>query len=282
MKQLRADVERIEALLDVELRQSGQLMEAARYGVLNGGKRLRAHLVYASSRLCGVELNVADFGAVAIEMIHAYSLIHDDLPAMDDDDLRRGKPTVHKEWDDATAILAGDVLQSMAFGKLTQAPIKADLRVELLSKLSRAGRGMVEGQMLDLLAETSRNPLTLEEIRALQNQKTGDLMAWSAGFGAIVSGRYSSELEQYARALGLAFQIHDDVLDIEGSTQELGKTAGKDIIAGKATFVSHLGLEGAKNAAKMAIDEAISAFYQFGEEAQDLRELAQFVISRGN
>ena len=282
MKQLSADVKRIESLLDQELSPKGQLMEAARYGVLNGGKRLRAHLVYASGRLCGVSEDVADFGAMAIEMIHAYSLIHDDLPAMDDDDLRRGKPTVHKKWNDATAILAGDVLQSLAFEKLTLAPVDAEKRLKLVGCLARASHGMVEGQMRDLLAESAIEPLGLDAIRALQNKKTGDLIAWSASFGAIVSEQNGDELERYARALGLAFQIHDDVLDIEGSTEALGKTAGKDEVAGKATFVSHLGLDGAKSAARAAIHEAIDALKGFGDDAKDLRDLAQFVISRGN
>ena len=274
MNMREADAKRVEKLLDEHLSGGSELKTAMRYAVLNGGKRVRAHLVYASSRLCGVSLDHADYGAMAIEMIHAYSLVHDDMPCMDNDDMRRGLPTVHVKWNEATAVLVGDALQALAFEALGNIG-----SAEIMSSLAKAARGMVEGQALDLAAENRF--LSLDEITELQNRKTGDLIAWAAGFGASLSGDHKAPLEQYARAIGLAFQIQDDILDIEANSQTLGKTVGKDVAAGKATFVSHLGLDGAKARAKQEAERAKSALMNI-DKAEDLIELADFVITRVN
>ncbi len=254
---------------------------AMRYAV-RGGKRLRAFLVVESARLHGIEdaLNAA----AAVEALHAYSLIHDDLPCMDDDNLRRGQPTVHVKWDDATAVLAGDSLQTLTFDLLSDPACHPDpeVRIALVAGMARAAgiKGMVLGQALDIAAETAREPLTLEQITALQAGKTGALIEWSATAGAVLAQADTAPLSTYARDLGLAFQIWDDVLDIEGDPDKVGKAVGKDADAGKATFVSLLGLEGAKARAKSLIDEAEAALDPYGDEAETLRQCARFVISR--
>ncbi|MDM7255950.1 MAG: polyprenyl synthetase family protein, partial [Paracoccus sp. (in: a-proteobacteria)] len=219
--------------------------------------------------------------AAAVEALHAYSLVHDDLPARDDDDLRRGQPTVHVKWDEATAILAGDALQALAF-RLLCAPELGEARVALIAAFAEAvgARGMVHGQALDIAAETAPRPLTLEEITALQAGKTGALIEFSATAGAIIAGADPSPLRDYARALGLAFQIADDILDVTGDEAATGKRVGKDAHAGKATFVSLLGLEGAGARAAELIDEANAALAPFGARAETLRQLARFVIDR--
>ncbi len=254
---------------------------AMRYAV-RGGKRLRAFLVVESARLHGIEdaLNAA----AAVEALHAYSLIHDDLPCMDDDNLRRGQPTVHVKWDDATAVLAGDSLQTLTFDLLSDPACHPDpeVRIALVAGMARAAgiKGMVLGQALDIAAETAREPLTLEQITALQAGKTGALIEWSATAGAVLAQADTAPLSTYARDLGLAFQIWDDVLDIEGDPDKVGKAVGKDADAGKATFVSLLGLDGAKARAKSLIDEAEAALDPYGDEAETLRQCARFVISR--
>jgi farnesyl diphosphate synthase len=258
------------------------LIHAMRYAVF-GGKRLRGFLVLESARMLGVAEDRAASAAAAVEALHAYSLVHDDLPAMDDDDLRRGQPTVHVKWDEATAILAGDALQALAFELLTDPALgSAEVRVALTSSLARASgaEGMVLGQALDIAAETAGRPLSLDEITALQAGKTGALIRWSAEAGAVIAGADPAPLGRFAAALGLAFQIADDILDVEGDAGKAGKRLQKDAAAGKATFVSILGLAGAKLRAQSLVDEACAALAPYGGEAGNLKAAARFVISR--
>lgn len=249
---------------------------------LSGGKRLRGFLVLEGAGLHGIGASQAMGAAVAIEALHAYSLVHDDLPCMDDDDLRRGLPTVHVKWDEATAVLVGDALQSMAFEALAGVDLPAERRVDLIAGLAaKAGaRGMVLGQAQDIAAETAGRALSLDEITELQANKTGALIEWSATAGPVMAGEDPAPLARYAAALGLAFQIADDVLDIEGDVATTGKRVGKDEAAGKATFVSHLGLEGAKDRARALVAEAEAALTPYGDQAKYLRDAARFVIAR--
>ncbi len=250
-----------------------------------GGKRLRAFLVLESARLHGIGPDRAIWPATAIEALHAYSLVHDDLPCMDDDDLRRGRPTVHVKWDQGTAVLTGDALHSLAF-ELVSDPAcgPAQVRADLTLSLARAAgaRGMVLGQALDMAAETSDITLTLDQITALQIGKTGALIEWSASAGASLAQADPEPLRRYARALGLAFQITDDILDVEGDAEKAGKRLQKDARAGKATFVSLLGLEGAKIRAAELVEQSCNALSPYGEQAETLRDAARFVISRDN
>lgn len=247
-----------------------------------GGKGLRAFLVIESARLHGIDEKDATPAAAAIEALHAYSLVHDDLPCMDDDDLRRGKPTVHRKWDDATAVLAGDALQTLAFELVSQAGCSDAARLSLVSSLAQASgvRGMVGGQALDIAAETADTPLSLDEIITLQAGKTGALIEWAAMTGPRMAKADSGPLGQYARNLGLAFQIADDILDVEGDAATVGKAVGKDAGAGKATFVSLLGLDGAKDRAQTLVNAACDVLSPYGAEADTLREAAQFVVAR--
>ena len=251
----------------------------------NGGKRLRGFLVLESARLHGVDLSAALWPATAIEALHAYSLIHDDLPCMDDDDVRRGHPTVHKKWDDATAVLAGDALQTLAFEMVTRPEVgDGDVRAGLAQSLAKASgaQGMVLGQALDIAAETSTSPLTLSQITTLQQGKTGALIEWSATAGARMANADLSALSAYSKALGLAFQIADDILDIEGDANTVGKATGKDADAGKATFVSLLGLDEAKRRASQLVESASDALSIYGDKARVLRDAAAFVVARKN
>ena len=253
---------------------------AMRYA-LEGGKAVRGTLVLEGARLHGVSQEDALPAAAAVEAVHAYSLVHDDLPAMDDDDLRRGRPTVHRKWDEATAILAGDALQALGFELALKAgTMTAGAR--LAADLARAAgaRGMVLGQALDIAAETAATPLSLDEIIALQAGKTGALITWSATAGPLMAGEDTDAMQRYGTALGLAFQIADDILDVEGSADAAGKRLQKDEAAGKATFVSLLGLNGAKARAGMLVDEALDALTEYGPQADPLRALARFVIAR--
>jgi farnesyl diphosphate synthase len=265
-----------------------RVFEAMRYSSLGGGKRLRAFFVLAGATLFKVSPVSALRAASAIELVHAYSLIHDDLPAMDDDDLRRGKPSCHKQFDEATAILAGDALQALAFEVLAHEDTHGDasVRAALVMELAKAAgaQGMVGGQMLDLLAEQQdAAEMSIGAIIRLQRLKTGALISFSCAAGAILGkapDQMRAALSAYAHDLGLAFQIVDDLLDVEGSAAELGKTPGKDVAAGKATFVSILGLERAKAQAAMLAEQASAHLEPFGAAADLLRQAAKFVVSR--
>lgn len=249
-----------------------------------GGKRLRGYLVLEGARLHGVAPKRAIWPACAIEAIHAYSLVHDDLPCMDDDDLRRGLPTVHRKWDEATAVLAGDALQTLGFEMVARDACHDDpvVRADLALSLARASgaQGMVLGQALDMAAEQADAPLTLDEITALQAGKTGALICWAAEAGARMARADLTPLTGYAQRLGLAFQIADDILDVEGDAAQMGKAVGKDADRGKATFVSLLGLDGAKRRAETLVTEACDCLSLYGAEAINLQQAARFVIAR--
>ncbi|KUF12864.1 polyprenyl synthetase family protein [Pseudoponticoccus marisrubri] len=261
----------------------GALGQAMIYAV-QGGKGLRAFLAIESAALFGIERTAAAPAGAAIEALHAYSLVHDDLPCMDDDDLRRGKPTVHRQWDEATAVLTGDALQALAFNLVLKTVCPAEARVTLALGLSEAAgvRGMVGGQAMDIAAESAALPLDLDQITALQAGKTGALITWSAEAGAIMAQQDPAPLRRYGDCLGLAFQIADDVLDVEGDADAMGKAVGKDDARGKATFVGHLGLDGAKRRAEALVQEACDSLSLYGDAAGNLREAARFVISRRN
>ncbi len=264
--------------------EASELSDAMRYAALSGGKRLRAFLVLEGSALYGVRPQQADRAAAAVECIHAYSLVHDDLPAMDDDDLRRGKPTVHVKWDEATAVLAGDALQTLAFEVLasTRTSADANIRLRLITSMAEAAgaRGMVLGQAQDIAAETAKTPLDLGQITELQANKTGALFRWAAEAGPVMGNVNSGAMRDYAEAIGLAFQIADDILDVEGDAAKAGKRLQKDRDAGKATFVSLLGLEGAKTKAEQLIEKACDGLEVFGGTGDNLRHLARFIIDR--
>jgi farnesyl diphosphate synthase len=284
--QLAADAAAVQARLDAAMAgfDNQPVLQAMRYAA-HGGKRLRGFLVLESARMLGIPQARAVSAAAAVEALHAYSLVHDDMPCMDDDALRRGLPTVHVKWDEATAVLAGDALQTLAFELLTDPALgSGDTRIALVARLAQASgaEGMVLGQALDIAAETAAQPLTLEEITALQAGKTGALIRFSAEAGAIIAGADPAPLRAYATALGLAFQIWDDVLDVTGDAALTGKAVGKDAAAGKATFVSLLGLEPAKARAKSRIAEAEAALSVYGSAAQNLIDCARFVIAREN
>nr|WP_241699723.1 farnesyl diphosphate synthase [Tabrizicola sp. SY72] len=260
------------------------VIHAMRYA-LQGGKRLRGFLVLEGARMLGVDPARAIAAAAAVEAQHAYSLVHDDLPCMDDDDLRRGLPTVHVKWDEATAVLAGDALQTLAFELMCDPALgSAEVRVALVAGLARASgaEGMVLGQALDIAAETAAAPLTLAEITRLQAGKTGALIGFSAEAGAIIAGADPAPLRAYAQALGLAFQIADDILDVTGDAAKTGKRVGKDAEAGKATFVSLLGLDAARAQALDLTEQAEAALAPYGAAAANLIAAARFVISRDN
>ncbi len=259
----------------------GDVPDAMLYAA-SGGKALRAFLALETARMLGINPVAAAGAAAAIECIHAYSLVHDDLPCMDDDDLRRGQPTVHKKWDEATAVLAGDGLQALAFELLVQAECGPRAKLNLLISLANAAgvRGMVGGQAADIAAETAAVPLDLEQIMELQAAKTGALITWSALVGPRMAEAEREPLSIYGARLGLAFQIADDVLDATGDAATVGKAVGKDAAAGKATFVSLLGLDGAKSRAASLVEEACDALSPYGDDADTLKEAAQFVIAR--
>lgn len=249
---------------------------------VKGGKGLRAFLVLESAHLHGVSADRAAPAAAAIEALHAYSLVHDDLPCLDNDDLRRGQPTVHVKWDEATAILAGDALHSLAFQLVMDTGTTDRNKVHLTRALAMAAglRGMVGGQERDIAAETALRPLTLDEITTLQSGKTGALIRWSAMAGPRMAGADADNLGVYGNCLGLAFQIADDILDVTGNAARVGKAVGKDAGAGKATFVSHLGIDGARKYAGDQIAEACEALSDYGADGDTLREAAHFVMSR--
>lgn len=286
LTQAAAAVEEVlEKYLPVPQTPERRVVEAMRHGLLGGGKRFRAFLVLGSAELFAVPRTRALNAAAAVEMVHAYSLIHDDLPAMDDDDMRRGKPTVHKAFDEATAILAGDALLTLAFQVLAEESTSPDpgVRTALMLSLSKAAgaQGMVGGQMLDLMA--SETTLSMPEVTRLQQMKTGRLIAWPCEAGAILGHAGERDwlaLTAYAHDLGLVFQIADDLLDVRGDAARLGKAAGKDAEAGKATFIDHLGEEGAERQARLLVDQAKAHLDPFGPSADLLRDAASFVLDR--
>jgi len=275
----------LERLLVVPPGLEARVYDAMRYAVLAPGKRMRPFFVLAGANLFGVARRCALQVSAAIEMVHAYSMVHDDLPSMDNSDLRRGRPTCHKQFDEATAILAGDGLLTAAFEVLADPDTHGDpaVRCELVSELAAAAgaAGMVGGQMIDLIAE--HQSLDIGAITRLQRMKTGALIAFSCEAGAILAktpGELRTALRGYAHDLGLAYQIADDLLDVEGSAAETGKPVGADAMAGKATFVSILGVERARAQAELLIRQAVAHLDLFERRAELLREAARFVIAR--
>ncbi|MDD2934440.1 MAG: polyprenyl synthetase family protein [Methylotenera sp.] len=258
------------------------LHRAMRYSALGGGKRIRALLCYASAELCNTEANIADATASAVELIHAYSLVHDDMPCMDDDDLRRGKPSCHKQFDDATALLVGDALQTLAFEVLSAPQLceNAKQQINMINILAKAAGsyGMAGGQAIDLSAVGVA--LTQHELETMHQLKTGALIQAAVLLGANGSEAHIAAVSIYAKNIGLAFQVIDDILDVEADTHTLGKTAGKDVNSNKPTYVTILGLADAKKHAGQLHEAAIDALAPFGDNAQRLRALASFITQR--
>ena len=282
---------RVERALDERLPKAAthpaRLHEAMRYAVFNGGKRVRPALVYATGHILGGNMEELDAPACAVELIHAYSLVHDDLPAMDDDDLRRGMPTCHKAFDEATAILAGDALQTQAFfilghdTTLRNRPETALRMIETLA-LASGSRGMAGGQAIDLAAVGQR--LDIAELEDMHIHKTGALIRASVRLGALASPGHDDQaaerLDHYAKCIGLAFQIQDDILDIEGDTETLGKARGADLALDKPTYPALLGLEGAHRRAQELLDDALQSLDAFDDRADTLRNLARYIVKR--
>jgi len=274
--------------LDIDGGATQRLLEAMRYSTLAGGKRVRPVLVYTTGEALGAPLETLDAAAAAVELIHVYSLVHDDLPAMDDDDLRRGRPTCHRAFDEATAILTGDALQARAFEVMAQAPasIPASARIEMLRVLADAigTRGMAGGQAIDL--EAVQKTLTLAQLERMHRQKTGALIQASVMLGAISAGigdtAQRAALEVFGSEIGLAFQIQDDILDVEGNTSTLGKRAGADANRVKPTYPSVLGLADARAEALAYRDRAIAALVPWKERFAHLSEFATFLVSRAS
>jgi farnesyl diphosphate synthase len=259
------------------------LHSAMRYSALGGGKRVRALLCYAAAELCQTEAATADAAAAAVELIHAYSLVHDDMPCMDDDDLRRGKPSCHKQYDDATALLVGDTLQSLAFEILSQPQLckEAHQQIRMLNILAKAAgsSGMAGGQAVDL--SSVGKSLTHAELETMHHLKTGALIQAAVVLGAIGgSDQEIKAVSKYAQCIGLAFQVVDDILDVEADTTTLGKTAGKDADNNKPTYVTILGLDPAKRHALELYEDAIASLTPFSDRARRLRELAAFIMQR--
>ena len=283
---------RINQFLEEQLNQvdthPAPLADAMKYALLLGGKRIRPFLVYATGRMLGASMNQLDYVAAAIEAVHAYSLIHDDLPAMDNDSLRRGEPTCHIAFDEATAILAGDALQAFAFETLTNATaLSAEQKVRLVHALSHAAgaQGMCLGQSLDLISE--HKSVSLTELERIHNSKTAALLSAALIMGFICSPRYSDkqleqQLARYGAAIGLAFQVQDDILDIEGESSVLGKTVGADLASDKSTYPKLLGLDGAKQKAQDLYQIALSELDRIPFNSVALRALAEFIIHRKN
>jgi farnesyl diphosphate synthase len=269
------------------------LIEAMRYGLLIGGKRMRPYLAYITGEAVSADLNDIDAVAGALECIHAYSLLHDDLPAMDDDDLRRGKPTCHKAFDEATAILAGDALQTLAFDILanhtfssTQTTSNMPIQVKLIQQLVRASgyQGMCGGQALDLAA--TGKSISLGELEVLHSLKTGALLEASVLMSAMCSGEVTSEykkiLSEYAQLIGLAYQVQDDIIDLTSTEEELGKPVGSDIAANKSTYPALLGLQGAQDKAENLLQQALQALSRLPYNTQSLADFATFIVKRSH
>lgn len=281
-KQVRVE-QVIHSTLPPESLAPQALHSAMRYSVLGGGKRIRAMLCYATAELCGTDMSVADAAASAVELIHAYSLVHDDMPCMDDDDLRRGKPSCHKQYDDATALLVGDALQSLAFEVLSQPELcsQAHQQLNLLNILAKAtgSTGMAGGQAIDL--ESVGKTLSQAGLESMHRLKTGALIQAAALLGAADGSLEEvAAVEVFAANIGLAFQVVDDILDVEADTSTLGKTAGKDVNSNKPTYVTILGLQVAKLHAQKLYENAIAAIAPFGSKAQHLRALAGLITQR--
>jgi geranylgeranyl diphosphate synthase, type II len=283
--------DRIEAVLDHWIPDTSlspnRLHEAMAYSVLGGGKRVRPLLVYAAGQTMGASEDQLDGPAAAVEIIHVYSLIHDDLPAMDDDDLRRGKPTNHKAFDEATAILAGDALQALAFHILATDPAMTHspaVRLEIITALTQAAgsRGMAGGQAIDLASEGKE--LNITELENMHIHKTGALIRASVLMGAMAQGQANPErlhrLDHFAKCIGLAFQIQDDILDVESDTITLGKTQGADEARNKPTYPAIIGMEASKEEVRNLYDEALASLAEMGEEADLLRAVADFIVNR--
>jgi farnesyl diphosphate synthase len=278
------------AALPGETARPSRLLEAMRWSALGGGKRLRPFLVVEAAALFGASRDGALLAGCALELLHCYSLVHDDLPAMDNDDLRRGKPTVHKAFDEATAILAGDALLTLAFDIMARDGVHAEpsVRIALVRELARAAGlgGMAGGQTLDLAAEgrfEAKRALTETDIVTLQAMKTGALIRFACNAGAVLGqadAQARASIERYGAAIGQAFQIADDLLDVEGDSAQLGKAAGKDEAAGKATLVAVLGVAGARARLDRLITEADAALARFGATADTLRATARFIAER--
>ena len=288
-------IERVEAFIDAKMPSdtaSASLHDAMRYAVLGGGKRVRAALVYAAGEaaaqhngLSSAQVKALDHAAAAVELIHAYSLVHDDLPCMDDDELRRGRPTVHVAYDEATAMLVGDALQPLAFELLAAMPIAPALVVQAVTVLAKAAgsQGMVGGQALD--CANVNKPLSVDELRQMHRLKTGAMLEVSVLLGGIVAGASSANrqhLLDYAKTIGLAFQVADDVLDVTADTATLGKTAGKDAADNKPTYVSILGLEASQQLLADLKAQAHHALLPLGAGAQSLARLADFIVDRNH
>ncbi len=288
MEYLETCRSRVDAELDRRIASgstSERLQEAMRYSVLGGGKRIRPALSLAAANALGQGMDAALVPACAVELIHAYSLVHDDLPAMDNDELRRGRPTAHIAFDEATAILAGDALQALAFEWLAEAPgIATGARLAMIQELARASghSGMVGGQAIDL--ESVGKSLDLAQLETMHRHKTGALIEASVRIGALtapgVSDRSLQALAGYAKALGLAFQVQDDLLDIEGDTETIGKPQGSDVARAKPTYPALLGLEGAREHLSALLESALESLQDFGPEADPLRAMADYVVAR--
>lgn len=258
-----------------------RLIAAIAYAMQNGGKRVRPALAWGACMAAGGSWGDADSAAIAVECIHGYSLVHDDLPCMDDDDLRRGQPTCHRQFDEATALLAGDALQALAFRSLAASPRSAAVRAAQTARLAEAAFDMVVGQQLDLAAEGRR--LALEPLENVHRHKTGALIRSAVALGALAAGadpHTLDALDRYADRLGLAFQVHDDVLDVIGDTAVLGKQAGADQALEKSTYPALLGLDAARALAQTLTDGALDALSSLGSEADPLRDLARFLMAR--
>lgn len=288
LKQVQTEIDSVfDAMLPVPDDTSARLVEAMRYAAIGGGKRVRPLLVVSTAGLFGVNRESALRAGAAIEAIHVYSLIHDDLPCMDNDDLRHGKPTVHKVFDEATAVLAGDALHALAFEILSHTETSTDpfTRSELILTLGQASgmHGMAGGQMMDMVADEEGIEYDLHTITRLQQLKTGALLAASVEMGAILgkvqpAGR--AHLRAYARDIGLAFQIADDLLDVEGDESKAGKALRKDGVQGKQTFVTLMGVDKAREQAHALVEQAVLRLASYGPEADILRSLARFIIER--
>ena len=283
----QAKQQHIEQILDQVLPSADiapfKLHSAMRYSAMAGGKRVRALLCYAAAEFCKTETKIADAAASAVELIHAYSLVHDDMPCMDDDDLRRGKPSCHKQYDDATALLVGDALQTLAFETLSQSQLcgQPHQQLHMLNILAKASgsRGMAGGQAIDL--DSVGKPLSQVELETMHLLKTGALIEAALLLGSVgTSAVKIHAIQKYAACMGLAFQVVDDILDVEADSTTLGKTAGKDAQSNKPTYVTILGLDAAKSHAQQLHQEALAVLAPFGAQAQRLVELADFIMQR--